>query len=78
MKKISNQYPTMKTVKLKLRHTPNLYVDATIDVFSGRPLVEIHSSDNCEDLDFTPVEAERLSRVLAKAAAIARAKVKTR
>lgn len=65
----------LKTITLKLRHTPNLDIDATVDVFTGRPLVCLHSEASLiEDINLTPTEADRLSRALAKAAIATRAK----
>lgn len=74
-----SKHPTMKTVTVKLRHAPDYHVDATIDVFTGRPLVVLDSgADMVEDINMTPMEAERLATALLKAAEIARAKIRAK
>lgn len=70
------RYPTMRTRTLKFRHTQNVYVDATIDVMTGRPIVVVDSFDDLtEDISYTPAEAERLAKALLEGARIARAKI---
>lgn len=71
-----SKYPTMKTQTVKLRNAPDYYIDATINVMTGKPMVVLDSeADLVEDIDLSPTEAERLARVLMKAAAVARAKL---
>jgi hypothetical protein len=70
-----SRYPTMKTQTVKLRNAPDYYIDATIDVMTGKPLIVLDSeAAMVEDINLSPAEAERLARVLMKAAAIGRAK----
>ncbi len=65
----------MRTQTVRLRHTPDVYVDATVDVMTGRPLVVIDSEASLiEDINHTPAEAERYGAALIKAARFCRAK----
>jgi hypothetical protein len=59
-----------KTVRL--RHSPDIHVGAALSP-KGRPLVVLDSeAELVEDIDLTPIEAERLAYALLAAAVIAR------
>lgn len=70
----------MRPITVKLRYSRDLHVEVTVSVSAAYPLVTIDSdSDLVDDIDLTPLEAERLARALNKAAAVAaRAKISNR
>lgn len=66
----------MKTKTIKLRNEPDMHIEATVDVFTIKPLVVIDSdADLVEDITLSPIEAERLGHALIAAAGVARRKV---
>ena len=48
--------------KVKLRHSADLNIEATVNAFTGRPLIVIDSE--AEDIDLTPREARKLGQAL--------------
>lgn len=61
--------------RIALRHWPDLEITATVDVFTGRPLVEVWSDNAFADpMNLTPAEARRLSAALAHYAGVAERK----
>lgn len=67
----------MRTRIVRLKHTLDMEIDATLDVFTAKPLVIIYqaTADFREDVALRPVEAERLAAALIAAAKSARRKV---
>ena len=66
----------MKTRIVKLKHEQDMEIDATIDVFTGKPLVTIYQlGDLREDISLRPIEADRLADALIAAARAAREKI---
>lgn len=61
---------------IKLRHHPDVELDATVDVYTGRPLVEFRFPTIllADDVLMTPREARTLSKALAEYADRADAK----
>ena len=62
---------------MKTRFLGELALDATVDIYTGRPVVSIHYSDASHVRDddyFTPAEAERMGAELVRLANAARRK----
>lgn len=69
----------MKTRIVKLVHEQDMEIDATIDVFTGKPLVTIYQlGDLRDDISLRPIEADRLADALIAAARAAREKIQRR
>lgn len=64
----SPKWPTMKSIELKMRHTVDMAIDATVSIDTGRPVVAVHRYGPFDDEHFTPAEARRLAKALVKAA----------
>ena len=64
----------MKTITIKPRDNPDLEIDATVNVMTGRPVVAVHQSPLQEDVTLSPIEARRVAKALLKAADVAQAK----
>jgi hypothetical protein len=71
---------TTMTKTIKLREEPDMYIEATLDAFTAKPLVVIDSDEDMmvKDIYLSPIEAERLGKALIAAAGIARRKAAKR
>lgn len=69
-----SDWDQMKPQTVKLCHSSELFINATVDVLTAEPLVCLDSDwDLLDGVVMRPVEAERLARSLLKGAKIARA-----
>lgn len=64
---MAKRYPTMRTVELKMRRMPDVLVDATVSLETGRPVVTVRVGDG-DDSEMTPSEARRVAKALIRAA----------
>lgn len=65
----------MSTKRIKLIGDVDLLVDATVSIYTGKPLVVLaQECGDYEDITMRPIEAERLAIALTAAAAEARKK----
>lgn len=63
----SFKWPTMRTATVKLRHMPDVMVDASVSLDTGRPIVDFRI-DGDDEQTLTPAEARRVAVALIKAA----------
>lgn len=70
------KWPTMPTITLRPFGESVIGIDASVDVGTGRAIVEVHYPDNpfSNDITYRPADAERIARALLKAAKVCRAK----
>ena len=59
-------WPTIRTITIKLRHMPDISIDASVSIDTGKPIVDFRIDD--DDGLLTPAEARRISAALIKAA----------
>lgn len=60
-------WPTIQTITIKLRHMPDILVDASVSLDSGKPIVDFRI-DGDDEQTLTPLEARRVAATLIKAA----------
>ncbi len=60
-------WPTLRTRTIELRHMPDISIDASVSVDTGRPIVDFRI-DGRDEETLTPVEARRVAVVLVRAA----------
>ena len=60
-------WPTIRTITIKLRHMPDILIDASVDIHTGKPVVDFRI-DGQDEETMTPTEARRLADALVKAA----------
>ena len=67
------KWPRMRDVTVKMRHSPDFIIDASVSIDTGRPIVGIRVV-NDDPLAMTPTEARRLAAALVRAAICCEAK----
>jgi hypothetical protein len=65
-----------KNRRVELSGDNSLEVCATVDVFTGKPLVALYQDANEVEVSMTPVEADRLAAALKNKACEAREKMR--
>lgn len=67
------KWPTMRTATVRLRHMPDIMVDASVSLDTGNPIVDFRI-DGCDEQTMTPDEARKVAYALLKAVDCCRAK----
>ncbi len=60
-------WPAIRTIRIKLRHMPDVLIDASVAVDTGKPTVYLRI-DGGDQVPLTPTEARRWAAGLVKAA----------
>lgn len=61
------RYPSIRDIVVKMRHMPDVIIDASVSINTGRPIVGFRL-DQDDSLHMTPAEARRVAAALVKAA----------
>lgn len=60
-------WPTLRTLTVKLRHMPDILIDASVSLDTGKPIVDFRIDGGHEET-LTPAEARRVAAALIRAA----------
>lgn len=73
MREKKQKWPTMRDMVVKMRHMPDVIVDASVSIDTGRPIVGFRL-DQDDSRHMTPAEARRVATALMRAAICCEAK----